>query len=118
MIVTTRIGAAVMHIFCSGLVGMALVYGWRQKRYLKMIGLYLAAALIHGLWNFFAVTISFNQVDIPTTNAILTTLGNLSPFILGILSVSGILGLVLVSRTFRLKDDNPVRVASGENGMD
>jgi hypothetical protein len=117
-IVTTRIGAAVMHIFCSGLVGMALVYGWKQKRYLKMIGLYLAAALIHGLWNFFAVMISFNQVDIPTTNAFLATLGSLSPFFLGLLGAGGIVGLILVSRTFRLMDDNPVRVTSGENGMD
>jgi len=49
--VVVRIGTAVMHIMTAGIVGWALAVAWRQGSYLRLGLAYLAAVLLHGLWN-------------------------------------------------------------------
>jgi hypothetical protein len=108
-VATIRIGAAAMHIFASSLVGMALVYGWKEKRYLKMVLLYFGAVAIHGLWNLFAITVSFGQLT-NLSSPFLTSVGNLSPFLLGILALVALTGLVALNRHFRGQNESRIRI--------
>lgn len=49
--VVVRIGTAVMHIMTAGIVGWALAVAWRQGSPLRLGLAYLAAVLLHSLWN-------------------------------------------------------------------
>lgn len=54
-----RIGTALLHITTSALMGAAIVAAWRERRYLRLLGTYFLATLLHGVWNAFAVLFSF-----------------------------------------------------------
>jgi hypothetical protein len=58
----TRIGTGLLHITTSALVGGAIVLAWRERRYLRFVGTYLFAVLLHGLWNTGAILFSFSTV--------------------------------------------------------
>ena len=47
----TRIGTATVHIFTAGLMGWGLASAFQEKKYLRMIGSYLGAVILHGAWN-------------------------------------------------------------------
>jgi RsiW-degrading membrane proteinase PrsW (M82 family) len=49
--VILRIGAGLLHIAATGLVGWGLGLAWREKRYFRLVLAYLTAVVIHGLWN-------------------------------------------------------------------
>jgi RsiW-degrading membrane proteinase PrsW (M82 family) len=53
--VILRIGAGLLHIMATGLVGWALALAWQEKRYGRLVLSYLTAVLIHGLWNALAL---------------------------------------------------------------
>lgn len=50
-LVLARAGTDILHIFNGALLGWALVGAWRQRRWLRLFLTYLAAVLLHGLWN-------------------------------------------------------------------
>jgi PrsW family intramembrane metalloprotease len=56
----TRVGTGLLHITTSALMGTAIVFAWRERRYLHLIGMYLLAVLLHGLWNAFAMLYTFS----------------------------------------------------------
>ena len=58
----SRIGTGLLHITTSALVGAAIVVAWRERRYLRLLGVYLFAVLLHGLWNAFAMLFSFSEL--------------------------------------------------------
>ena len=58
----TRIGTGLLHITTSALVGAAIVLAWRERRYLRLIGTYFLAVLLHGLWNAFAILFTFSTL--------------------------------------------------------
>lgn len=51
-----RVGTGLLHIFTAGLMGWALASAWQGGRYVRLGGVLLANVLIHGVWNFLAVT--------------------------------------------------------------
>lgn len=51
LFVVVRMGTAVMHIFTTGLMGWGIASAFTEKRYFRLIGAYLLAVTIHGLWN-------------------------------------------------------------------
>lgn len=51
LLVVTRLGTGLMHVFTGGLVGWGLAVAWKKGRYARLGLAYLAAVLIHGLWN-------------------------------------------------------------------
>lgn len=58
----TRVGTGLLHITTSALMGAAIVLAWRERRYLYLIGSYLLAVLLHGVWNAFAMLFTFSAV--------------------------------------------------------
>ncbi len=50
-----RLGASLMHIFATGLMGWGLAATWRDAKYLRVVVTYIIAMLLHGLWNALAV---------------------------------------------------------------
>ncbi|HLO34421.1 MAG TPA: PrsW family glutamic-type intramembrane protease, partial [Anaerolineales bacterium] len=44
----SRIGTGLLHITTSALMGAAIVLAWRERRYLRLVGTYLLAMLLHG----------------------------------------------------------------------
>jgi len=101
--VVARIGTAVMHISTAGLVGWALALTWRQRNFLKLGLAYLAAVLIHGLWN--GVTLVGVGVslftEVPQQPSFLYSLGGVAPLALIFLTVS--LFIFLLWTNFQLR---------------
>ncbi|HJQ13108.1 MAG TPA: PrsW family glutamic-type intramembrane protease [Anaerolineales bacterium] len=58
----TRIGTGLLHITTSALMGAAIASAWRERRYQHLIGTYLFAVLLHGLWNAFAMLFTFSTL--------------------------------------------------------
>jgi hypothetical protein len=57
----TRIGTGLLHITTSALMGAAIVFALRQRRYLRLLGTYILAITLHGLWNTFAILYTFSS---------------------------------------------------------
>lgn len=58
----SRIGTGLLHITTSALMGAAIVLAWRERRYLRLIGTYVLALTLHGLWNTFAMLFTFSSL--------------------------------------------------------
>jgi hypothetical protein len=102
----SRIGTGLLHITTSALVGAAIILARRERRYLKLIGTYLLAALLHGLWNTFAMLFTFsNLADLLEQPG---WLGTLQPMLMGILGIlAAILFVILLASNRKLRDAIP-----------
>jgi hypothetical protein len=58
----TRIGTGLLHITTSALMGAAIVAALREKRYLRLLGTYILAVTLHGLWNTSAILYTFSTL--------------------------------------------------------
>jgi RsiW-degrading membrane proteinase PrsW (M82 family) len=58
----SRIGTGLLHITTSALMGGAIVLAWRERRYLRLLGSYFLAVLLHGLWNSLAIIFTFSTL--------------------------------------------------------
>jgi PrsW family intramembrane metalloprotease len=58
----TRIGTGLLHITTSALMGAAIVLALRQRRYLRLLGTYVIAIALHGLWNASAMLYTFSDL--------------------------------------------------------
>jgi hypothetical protein len=58
----TRIGTGALHITSSALMGAAIVYAVRERRYLRLLGTYLLSISLHGLWNTIAIFFAFGTI--------------------------------------------------------
>lgn len=54
-IVLQRAGTGLLHVTTCGLVGLGLAYAWTERKYFRLVLLYLCAAAIHGVWNYFSI---------------------------------------------------------------
>lgn len=104
-IALARVGPAIIHIFTSALVGWALVSAWRERRILRLLFAYLAAVLIHGLWNGLTLVTAFtflaeSEPGLPSY-PLLERLGFASPFVLVFLGVGVFLTLLVCNRALR-----------------
>lgn len=55
IIVGARTGTSVLHMFTSGMVGWGIVSIFKERRIGRLMACYVAAVLIHGVWNAAAV---------------------------------------------------------------
>jgi hypothetical protein len=102
----SRIGTGLLHITTSALVGAAIVLARRERRYLNLIGTYLLAVLLHGLWNTFAMLFTFsNLADLLEQPGRLSTLQPMLLGVLGILAVA--LFVILLVSNLKLRDAIP-----------
>jgi hypothetical protein len=53
----SRLGATVMHCATGGLVGWGWGQLWSQRRPWRLVGSYLAAVAVHGIWNGITVVV-------------------------------------------------------------
>ena len=58
----SRIGTGLLHITTSALMGAAIVLAWHERRYVRLVGTYFLAVLLHGLWNTAAVLFTFSSL--------------------------------------------------------
>jgi hypothetical protein len=59
----TRIGTGTLHITTSGLMGAAIFYAIRERRYLRLLGMYALSVSLHGLWNALAILSAFGTLS-------------------------------------------------------
>jgi len=98
----SRIGTGLLHITTSALMGTAIVLAWRERRYLRLIGTYILAVTLHGLWNTFAILFTFSGLAQPLGQ--LGLLSSLQPIMiisLSILAISLLAILVISNRRMR-----------------
>jgi RsiW-degrading membrane proteinase PrsW (M82 family) len=58
----SRIGTGILHITASALMGGAIAYAVRERRYFRLFRTYLASVSLHGLWNTLAILYTFSTL--------------------------------------------------------
>jgi hypothetical protein len=98
----TRLGTDILHVTTAALMGAAIVYAIRERRYLLLLGTYLLSVSLHGLWNALAILFTFSSVAENYVNRSLLS-GLAIPFAaaLGLLAVLLLTLLVLSNRRRR-----------------
>jgi len=94
--VISRFGATVMHCVTGGLVGWGWGQLWTARRPLRLLGSYVAAVTVHGLWN----TAAVGAVLLSAGAWVHVHKGNelwLAPMGLGLLMLVGTLSLLTVA---------------------
>lgn len=100
-LMVARIGTSAIHIFNTGIVGYAIVQAVRRRRYLQLGLTYLAAILLHGLWNALTLWIAFSSLAQPQTDptlALPTGANLILPLLLIGLALLAFTGLFLTNR--------------------
>jgi hypothetical protein len=78
-----RLGGTLIHVFNGGLVGWALAESWRDRKFARLLVIYLVAFIIHGMWNLSVVitqlvpTLMAQEVNQGLTNMVVIILGGL-----------------------------------------
>jgi len=103
----TRIGTGLLHITTSALMGGAIYMAIRKRRYLRLLGTYLLAVLLHGLWNASAVAMSFSALLVAYNQ-----LEQYQPFLwvslAGLISLAGVMLALLISSNRKFQKMLPV----------
>lgn len=89
ILLLTRIGTGLLHITTSALMGSAIVFAFRQRRYLRLLGTYLLAVAFHGIWNTSALLFSFSSLARMLNQA--GFLSTLQPIAIAVLSALSLL---------------------------
>ncbi len=109
VLVSARVGSALLHVITTGLVGWGVAQAALQRRYLRLVGLYFLAVSLHGAWNFLGVLsgvastfpVADNMFGIPARTA------GLLPVALVVLGVIFFAILVGLNRRLRLPKTTP-----------
>lgn len=98
-----RVGTALLHMTTSGLVGWSLASAWQGHGPWRVLGTYLLAVFLHGLWNAFGLLMGIGTLFPMPSSATsqLAHLGSLAPIILGILAIFNFIFILAANRHFR-----------------
>ena len=108
----TRIGTGLLHIATSAIMGAAIYMAVRERRYLRLLGTYLLAVLLHGLWNAAAITVSFSALGTTyTQSGGYKSLQWISTS--GLIALTCILLAILLASNRKLQSKMPVLPAEG-----
>jgi len=107
-ILIMRIGTALLHITTSALMGGAIYLAIRERRYLRLLGTYLLAVLLHGLWNASAVTVSYSALATTDNLANILQWASLG----GLIAVAVVLFVILIKTNYSYKTTEPVEIAN------
>lgn len=75
-----RLGGTLIHVFNGGLIGWALAKTWRDRNIARLLGIYLLAFIIHGLWNLAVVltqlipSLRGQEIDLTLSNLIMAVM--------------------------------------------
>lgn len=98
-----RIGTAAVHIFTSGLVGWGLARAFREKRYGWLVGAYIGAVILHGIWNGLSILSSVGEFD-PVRDWLGANAARLVDFVpaaLIVLALGSLGGIIRANKIFR-----------------
>ena len=108
----TRIGTGLLHITTSALMGAAIVLALRKRRYLRLLGTYVIAIALHGLWNASAMLYTFSEIaNLRNQTDRLSAIQPISVGALSILSL-GLFAILLSSHARMKKAMEPVSEAA------
>ena len=62
LIVSIRAGTSLLHMTTSGLVGWGIASAFREKKIARLVGAYLSAVTLHGIWNACAVGTGISSI--------------------------------------------------------
>ena len=102
----SRIGTGVLHITTSALMGAAIVYALKEGHYLRLLGTYLLAVSLHGLWNGLAILNSFATIA-DSAGGQSPLIGFQTPLIIGMLLLGMILFGILLFSNRRMRATIP-----------
>ncbi|MDX9863448.1 MAG: PrsW family glutamic-type intramembrane protease, partial [Anaerolineaceae bacterium] len=102
-----RLGTGLLHVLTSALVGWGIASAWTHRRVLRLFLAYLAAVVLHGVWNFFALLLGFSSLIVPSAASSLSEVyaqaAQFAPYVLGLLSA--LMLFLLFSRSRKLGQD-------------
>lgn len=103
LVAGARVGTAAVHIFTTALVGGALAQAWRSGGYLRLALAYLAAVMVHGLWNALSALTAFSEAaqlaDMPGLEGRLESLVQVTPVGLAFLALGSLVALLISRRS-------------------
>jgi RsiW-degrading membrane proteinase PrsW (M82 family) len=117
----SRLGATVMHCATGGLVGWGWGQLWSKRRPWYLIGSYVAAVVVHGIWNGITVVVALVSISVFVSEAsgpwlVLANLGTSALLgSLGLLTVVLLFVLPAVSRRLAAAPERVHRVAGSVN---
>jgi hypothetical protein len=99
-LVIGRTGTGLLHMVTSGFVGWGLVLAWRKRNYVSLVGAYMLAVFLHGLWNMTSVFMAVEMLfpDGEVGSEFLTVMGQAGPWFIGILSLVLLMMLYTANR--------------------
>jgi len=105
VLILGRFGTGILHIGTTGLMGWALAQAWQKSgSWVKLGGVYLAAVVIHGVWNFFGLLMGFGPLmgGTPLTlPGMLQPMANIAPIVL--IGLAALLLAVMTWTNFHLR---------------
>lgn len=101
--------SGLMHVLACGLTGLGIAYARLERRYARMVGLFVLGSLVHSFWNAGAVltvagslrvTLADPELDLPGV-----LLGLVGIAIIFVMAAAMAVGLIVLN--VRLRDANP-----------
>ncbi len=113
-----RSGATLMHTLTAGLTCWGLAEGFRRHKWGRLVGPYLAAAAMHGLWNAAAVSAGLASAASDGSQAAITpsaanAITIASAAIMVGLSTFALIGLPLIATRLTRRDASPAGQPAG-----
>lgn len=97
--VAGRAGASAMHVLTGGLAGLALVQARQQRRYLRLVGVYLLNILIHAVWNGLVLLSAAGAVSLAASEGLVpAAFAMLGPVLLAGLGCACLLAIWRINR--------------------
>lgn len=108
MLIFARIGTDLVHILGTGLMGWAMAATWQDKKYLRLLGIYLVVVLNHGLWNAQAILVGVNELAqyLPNSLSSFTWISPVCVIGLSVQSILMIAALAWMNRRLRPKAES------------
>jgi hypothetical protein len=107
MLVLARIGTDLVHILGTGLMGWGMAVTWQDRKYLRLLGIYLLVVLNHGLWNAQAILVGVSELArfLPTALSSLTWVSTVCVVGLSVQAILMIGALAWMNRRLRSKPE-------------
>ncbi len=103
LVSSMRFGTTLMHMLASGLVGWGLASAWTHRKYLHLAGAYLAAVILHGVWNGLAILLAASQISPEQSVNIIPSGGKIALWGLGIWTLIAFIMLLMINARLRPK---------------
>jgi hypothetical protein len=105
LVSSMRFGTTLMHMLASGLVGWGLVSAWTQSKYLRLVGAYLSAVILHGVWNGLAILLAASQISPEQSVNVFPSGGKIALWGLGIWTLVAFILLLMINARLRPKTE-------------